>query len=134
MHKVLKTQRNLRFSSIFLTFIVIGFVMVGIISFANFLDFKVSSILNDWEGKVYRGVTINDRDVSGLSEVALREFLNNSEFSDLREENIEFRLGSEKIFISSELLGLTYDYDKAVEEAFNFSKDFNDFKKNKSDI
>lgn len=129
MYKVLKTQRNLRFSSIFLTFIVIGLVMVGIISFANFLDFKVSSILNDWEGKVYRGVTINDRDVSGLSEVALREFLNNSEFSDLREKNIEFRSGSEKIFISSELLGLTYDYDKAVEEAFNFSKDFNDLKK-----
>lgn len=128
MYKVLKTQRNLRFSSIFLTFIVIGLI-AGIISFANFLDFKISSIINNWEGKVYRGVTINNQDVSGLSEVALKEFLEKSMIGNLKETSIEFRVNNEKAYISSKLLGLTYDYDKAIEEAFNFSNGFTNLKK-----
>ena len=66
MYKVSKTYKNLRFGSRFLTFIVMGLMIVGIISFISFLDFKISSIVNDWEDKVYKGVTINNLDVSGV--------------------------------------------------------------------
>lgn len=124
MYKVSKTYKNLRFGSRFLTFIVMGLMIVGIIFFISFLNFKVSSIVNNWEDKVYKGVTINNLDVSGLSESALKDFLVESFSHNLSDGNVEFILGNESVIFSYRDLGLTYDYDKAIEQAFSFSKDF----------
>lgn len=124
MYKVSKTYKNLRFSRIFLTFLVSGLIITSIIFIVGFLNFRISSSLNNWKDKVYRGVSINNIDVSGLSRTALKEFLINNFPNTLDHGTVEFRLGDKAVTVPYSKMGLTYDYDKAVDEAFQFSSNF----------
>ncbi len=124
MYKVSKTYKNLRFSRIFLTFLVSGLFITSIIFIVGFLNFKISSSVNDWEGKVYRGVSINNIDVSGLSKTSLKEFLTNNFPNTLEQGSVKFTLGDKFVTVPYNKMGLTYDYDKAINEAFEFSSNF----------
>lgn len=129
MYKVLKTYRNLQFGSRFLTFIAIGLTVMSIISFIGFLNFRISNIVNSWEDKVYKGVTINGLDVSGLNRDNLKDFLIESFSKDEPNGLVEFRLEDQSLEIPYSEIGVTYNYEKAINEAFDFSKDFNYFEK-----
>lgn len=122
MYKVSKTYKNLRFSRVFLTFLVSGLFISSIIFIVGFLNFKISSSVNSWEGKVYKGVKINNVDVSGLTRSSLKEFLINNFPNVLSYGEVEFRLGDKYFTSSYNKMGITYDYDKAIDEAFNFSE------------
>lgn len=129
MYKVSKTYKNLRFSDEVLKFIVIGLIILSSVIFVNFFNLKLSNVVNSWEGKVYKGVTINNVDVSGFNESALKEFLITNFSSKSVDGNVAFRLGDKVVNISYDELGFTYDYDKAVEEAFKFYKEASYFQK-----
>ncbi len=129
MYKVLKTYRNLQFSSRFLTFITIGLTVISMIFLIGFLNLGFRSTVGSWEDKVYIGVTINGLDVSGFNRESLRDFLVDSFSHNENNGDIEFVLGDESVLISYGELGVTYDYDKAIEEAFLFSKDLSYFQK-----
>lgn len=129
MYRVSKMYRNLRLNSRVFHGTVIGLILISIIFVASILNFRISNIVNSWEGKVYNGVSINGVDVSGLSKVSLSEFLL-EEFSEpTKEGKVKFTLGDKVLEVSYKELGLTYDYDKAIVEAFNFSEDFSYYEK-----
>ena len=129
MYKVSKTYKNLRFSDEVLKFIVIGLIILSAVVFVNFFNVKLSNVVNSWDSKVYKGVTVNNVDVSGFSESTLKQFLMTNFSGESEEGNVAFKLGDKTVNISYKDLGFTYDYDKAVNEAFNFYKDASHFKK-----
>ena len=129
MYRVSKMYRSLRLNSRVFHGTFIGLILIIMILVASILNFRISNIVNNWEGKVYNGVSINGVDVSGLSKVSLNEFLL-EEFSEpTREGTVNFTLGDKILEVSYKEIGLTYDYDKAIVEAFNFSKDFSYYEK-----
>lgn len=121
MYKVSKTYENLRLGKSVSSFIVSILIIFSIISSIIFIDHRISNLINSWEGRVYKGVTINNVDVSGLSEVALKEFLLTNFSRNVTDGSVEFRLNGESVNIPYSELGISYDYDKAIYEALNFS-------------
>lgn len=120
MHKVLKICKDLRLEKRISTIIISVLIFFSTVSFISFINIKMSNIINNWKDKVYKGVTINNLDVSGLSRSALLDFLS-SEFGDPVGE-VVFRAGDKSITIPYSEIGITYDYDKAMDMAFNFSE------------
>ncbi|BAK81695.1 VanW family protein [Candidatus Arthromitus sp. SFB-rat-Yit] len=122
MYRILRTYKNLRLEKSILSVIFNIFIILSIALPISFINYKISSIVNDWEGKVYEGVTINNVDVSGLSRSALKEFLIEKFSGSVTNGSVEFKLNDESTSIQGNELGITYDYDKAIEEAFSFSE------------
>ncbi len=96
-------------------------IILSIVFPISFVNYRISSLVNSWEGKVYSGVTINNVDVSGLSRSALKDFLVEKFSGSITNDIVEFRLNGKGIDIQSNELGITYDYDRAIDEAFSFS-------------
>lgn len=122
MYRILRTYKNLRLEKSILSVIFNILIILSIAISISFINYKISSIVNDWEGKVYEGVTINNIDVSRLSRSALKEFLIEKFSGSVTNGSVEFTLNNEGTSIQANELGITYDYDKAIEEAFNFSE------------
>lgn len=122
MYRVSKMYKNLRLNSRVFYGTVIGLIIIGIIFASSILNFRISNIVNSWNEKVYRGVSINSVDVSGLSKIALSEFLIEEFNEPTIEGKVKFTSGDKTLEVSYKDLGLTYDYDKAIAEAFNFSE------------
>ena len=75
MYKILKTYKNLRLEKSISSVIFTILIILSIVFPISFVNYRISSLVNSWEGKVYSGVTINNVDVSGLSRSALKDFL-----------------------------------------------------------
>lgn len=121
MYKILKTYKNLRLEKSISSVIFTILIILSIVFPISFVNYRISSLVNSWEGKVYSGVTINNVDVSGLSRSALKDFLVEKFSGSITNDIVEFRLNGKGIDIQSNELGITYDYDRAIDEAFSFS-------------
>lgn len=129
MYKVSKTYKNLRVSDEVLKFIFVGLIAVSTGVFVNSVNIKVKNVVNTWESKVYRGVTINGIDVSEFNESSLKDYLLKTFPAEMKEGSVEFRIGDKVAYLSYKDLGFTYDYDGAVDKAYDFYKDATTFEK-----
>lgn len=120
MQRILKICKDLHLEKRISTAMIGVLIFFSTISFISFINIKMSNIINNWKDKVYKGVTINDVDVSGLSRRSLLEFLS-TEFPNPVGE-VVFSFNDKSITLPYSEVGVTYDYEKAINSAFNFSE------------
>lgn len=80
---------------------------------------------------IYTGIKIDGFDVGGLTQEEAFELISEEKQSQISEKSMELNHNDDKFTIGLEDVGFDYDYDKAVEEAYNLGRAGSVFKRYK---
>ena len=109
--------------------IIIGIIIFSLILGASAYTAYSYSEVKKWNNVIYPGVTVGDIDISGeTKEEALKKLQSN--ISDkVNSYKIIIEMEGKSYELSMESLGFQYNFEKIVDEAYNYGKDLKLFSK-----
>lgn len=114
-------------------------IIIGVIALASMMiiggiayGVSVNNAINEWSNKIYPNVFIKEINVGGMTKEEAKNALNNNYTKNIGNKEIIVNVkGKNKEFKANySEISPKYDVDKAIDEAFNYGKDSNFFKKN----
>lgn len=109
-------------------YIVLG-VVVTIILIVGLLLSTIFALLNSSNDKILSGIHVKDIAIEGLTEDEAVTILKD-EFELEKKRDITLIINGEKYSITPEQIEVKYNYEKAVEQAYNIGRSGNIFKNN----
>ncbi|WP_024614795.1 VanW family protein [Clostridium sp. Ade.TY] len=114
--------------------IIIGITALASMMIIGGIAYGVSAnnAINEWSNKIYPNVFIKEINVGGMTKEEAKNALNNNYTKNIGNKEIIVNIkGKDKEFEANySEISPKYDVDKAIDEAFNYGKDSNFFKKN----
>lgn len=114
--------------------IIIGITALASMMIIGGIAYGVSAnnAINEWSNKIYPNVFIKEINVGGMTKEEAKNALNNNYTKNIGNKEIIVNIkGKDKEFKANySEISPKYDVDKAIDEAFNYGKDSNFFKKN----
>lgn len=110
----------------FYLLVTLVFVLSG---FTGYL-LAIKGTVDKWENKIYSGVTVKGVDLSGMTKDEAEDALIKSFRQDLSDKKIEFTVNNVKYTYTYADIGGKYNIEDTVQDALEFGKDKNIFKKN----
>jgi len=102
-------------------------VVLGGTSYGSYMYFQTQ----EWDEKIYSGISVMDVDLSGLTADEARSKLVDAFENKILEKELTIKLENKEYLLTYEELEAKFNIDKTVEKAMAFGKDFSIFEKYK---
>ena len=89
---------------------------------------NTKKLSEEWENKIYPGVTINGVDLTGKTFEEAKEILNTQCTEKLLDKELKIVVQDKEFEYKYSDISAEYDIDKSIEEAINYGKDLSIFK------
>ncbi|WP_052447262.1 VanW family protein [Clostridium polynesiense] len=110
-------------------FIIAGIAAAAIIGGASAYTAYTYSKVNQWTNIIYPGIKIGSTEVSGKTKEEALKILNDRYNSKINSSSITAKVGDKEYNLSLDKLGIKYNLEEAVNEAYGYGKELNMFKK-----
>lgn len=110
--------------------IIIILCSILVLASAGFLGYIYFSTKN-WNNSIYPGIKIQDIDVSGKTKEEAKAIIIKDINNSVNKFSLEIKTPQKSYSMSSDKLNVKYDVDKTIDEAMNYGKNENMFKKYK---
>ncbi|MCL2320551.1 MAG: VanW family protein [Oscillospiraceae bacterium] len=104
---------------------IITLSTISLIIIALIIGFyRIVLFVNSWDNLIYKGVYIKNIDVSGMSKEKALMIINLSYVDKVKDKDVNLNFQNLQYYLKLKRLGLKSDVDAAVENAFQYGKDF----------
>ncbi|MDD2446530.1 MAG: VanW family protein [Tissierellia bacterium] len=73
-------------------------------------------------GSIYRGITIDNYDIGGMTKIEALNFIKENKQNDYQDKTFKLSYGNKNYIVTLNDIGYSYDYESAIEEAFNIAR------------
>lgn len=116
-----KKQKNIMLA-------IAAFVVIGVAALAAY-SLSIKGIVNEWDSKIYPGITVQDVDLGGMTKDEAKNKLTETFETAIDNKNLHIVIGDKQYeLIYSDIIP-KYDIDGTVEQAYMFGKENGIFKK-----